>query len=116
MLGVSVEASGDVEFEIRDLLVYPNPFDPDVEPAHLTYELTFPPDRVELSLYTVAGHKIRTFDDQGADIGFNFATRWDGTDDVGDRVAAGVYILSVEAEASGHKVKDFTKVVLIRSD
>lgn len=115
-VGVSVEASGDVEFEIRDLLVYPNPFDPDVEAAHLTYELTFPPERVELSLYTVAGHKIRTFDDQAADIGFNFATRWDGTDDVGDRVAAGVYILAVEAEASGHKVKDFTKVVLIRSD
>lgn len=114
--GVSVEGTGDVEYEIRELLVYPNPFDPDVEPATLTYELTFPPERVELSLYTVAGHKIRTFDDPAADIGFNFATRWDGTDDVGDRVAAGVYILAVEAEALGHKVKDFTKVVLIRSD
>jgi hypothetical protein len=114
--GVSVDASGDVEYEIRDLLVYPNPFDPDVEPATLTYELTFPPERVQLSLYTVAGNRIRTFTDAGADIGFNFGTRWDGTDDVGDRVAAGVYILAVEAEAAGHKVKDFTKVVLIRSD
>ena len=115
-VGVSVEGTGDVEYEIRELLVYPNPFDPDVEPATLTYELTFPPERVELALYTVAGHRIRTFDDPAADIGFNFATRWDGTDDVGDRVAAGIYILAVEAEGLGHKVKDFTKVVLIRSD
>jgi hypothetical protein len=96
--------------------VYPNPFDPDREAANLTYELTFPPEHVQLSLYTVAGNKIRTLADPAADIGFNFAARWDGTDDVGDRVAAGVYILAVEAEAAGHKVKDFTKVVLIRSD
>jgi hypothetical protein len=116
IVNVAVESSGDVEYEIRDLLVYPNPFDPDAETAHLTYELTFPPDRVLLSVFTVAGNRIRTFDDTQADIGFNFATRWDGTDDVGDRVAAGVYILAVEAEAAGRKVKDFTKIVLIRSD
>jgi hypothetical protein len=116
MVRVAVESSGDVEYAIRDLLVYPNPFDPDNEAAHLTYELTFPPDRVQLSVFTVAGNRIRTFDDSQADIGFNFATLWDGTDDVGDRVAAGVYILAVEAEAAGRKVKDFTKIVLIRSD
>jgi hypothetical protein len=71
---------------------------------------------VDLSLYTVAGNRIRTFRDHQAKVGFNYDTHWDGRDDVGDPVAAGVYILAVEAEAAGHRVKDFTKIVLIRSD
>ena len=116
MLDVSVDASGDQEYEIRDLLAYPNPFDPDVQATTLTYELTFPPDRVTLSLFTVAGNRIRIFEDTQADIGYNYGTRWDGTDDVGDRVAAGIYILAIEAESAGNRVKDFTKIVLIRSD
>jgi hypothetical protein len=115
MIDVSVEATGDARYEIKDLLVYPNPFDPSQSQAQLTYELTFPPERVQISLFTVAGHRIRTFDPP-ARIGFNYETRWDGRDDVGDDVAAGIYILAVEAFAAGRAVKDFTKIVVVRSN
>lgn len=113
---VTVNAVGKIPYEIEDLLVYPNPFNPVQDVAQLTYELTFPPDRVDLSIYTLAGHKIRSWIDEGAGIGFNFDVSWDGRDDVGDLVATGVYVLAVEAQAAGHNVKDFTKIVLIRSE
>jgi hypothetical protein len=111
-----VNAVGKIPYEIEDLLVYPNPFNPVQDVAQLTYGLTFPPDRVDLSIYTLAGSKIRSWVDEGAGIGFNFDLSWDGRDDVGDPVATGVYVLAVEAQAAGHNVKDFTKIVLIRSE
>jgi hypothetical protein len=114
---VAVTATGATDFEVRDFLVYPNPFRPERDgTTRLTYDLTFPPDRVELSVLTVAGNKIRTLREAAPSAGFNYGTAWDGRDDVGDPVAAGVYLVALEARGLGRSVKEFTKIVVVRSE
>ena len=66
--------------------------------------------RVTLSLFTVAGNRIRSFEDRGADIGYNYGTSWDGTDGDGRTVAAGVYVL--ETIALGER--SMSKMALIK--
>jgi len=115
-LAVPVTAVGETDYAVKNLLIYPNPFDPSGSAAHLTYDLTFAPKRVELSIFTVSGKRIRALPDPGAAPGFNYSATWDGRDDVGDPVATGIYIVAVEAEASGRTVREFAKIVLVRSD
>jgi hypothetical protein len=115
-LDVSVEVLNQTDYKIKDFLVYPNPFNPAAQPARLTYELPFAPDRVEFSVFTVAGKRVRTIADPMPSVGYNYSASWDGRDDVGDPVAAGVYLLAIEVQGAGQKTKEFTKIVVIRSD
>ena len=55
---------------------------------------------MEISIYTVAGRLIRKIQDYSAvSVGFQ-AIRWDGTDEVQDRIANGVYIYRLRAKSS----------------
>ena len=71
---------------------YPNPFNPTTT---ISYDL---PEQaqVTLSIYDLLGKKIKTLVNQSQDTG-NKIVMWDGTDEVGRQVSAGVYLYHIQA-------------------
>ena len=66
---------------------YPNPF---VEQT--TLEFSMPEQKfVELDVYNVLGQRVRTLLAEEKEVGFHRVV-WDGTNDVGDPVASGIYM------------------------
>jgi hypothetical protein len=71
---------------------YPNPFNPSTA---ITYDL---PKRaqVTLGIYDLLGKQIKTLVNQSQDAGVK-TVRWDGTDNLGRQVSAGVYLYQIQA-------------------
>ena len=71
---------------------YPNPFNPSTT---ISYDL---PKRsqVTLGIYDLLGKQIKTLVNQSQDAGNKIAI-WDGTDDLGKQVSAGVYLYQIQA-------------------
>ncbi|NNF07436.1 MAG: hypothetical protein HKN21_11795 [Candidatus Eisenbacteria bacterium] len=90
---------------------YPNP-SATTEGA-LFFELSDRPEKCMVKIYTVRGRKVRE-DQLFCNPGTN-AYRWDLTDQVGDRVANGIYLLVLDIEAEGSaKVRHMEKVAVTR--
>ncbi|MBQ41336.1 MAG: hypothetical protein CME15_02640, partial [Gemmatimonadetes bacterium] len=66
---------------------YPNPFNPTTA---IPYTLATP-GRLELAIFDVLGRRLRTLA-RGAEPAGERSRVWDGLDDAGRRVAAGVYL------------------------
>ena len=89
--------SSSEELAIERVYNYPNPMS---ESTDFTFYLTHPAEVVEISIYTVAGRLIRKIQDYSAvSVGFQ-SIRWDGTDEVRDKIANGVYIYRLRAKSS----------------
>ena len=89
--------SSSEDLAIERVYNYPNPMS---ESTDFTFYLTHPAEVVEISIYTVAGRLIRKIQDYSAvSVGFQ-SIRWDGTDEVRDRIANGVYIYRLRAKSS----------------
>ncbi len=71
---------------------YPNPFNPTTT---ISYDL---PKRsqVTLGIYDLLGKQIKTLVNQSQDVGNKIAV-WDGTDNLGRQVSAGVYLYQIQA-------------------
>ena len=71
---------------------YPNPFNPTTT---ISYDL---PERaqVTLDIYDILGKQIKTLVNQSQDAGNKIAV-WDGTDNLGRQVSAGVYLYQIQA-------------------
>ncbi len=85
----------DLPFRVIELLNYPNPFSNETTFYYATNGVT---ERAILKVFTVSGQLIRTIDNV-----IDGQTVWDGTDEVGDKVANGVYITKLTAE--GHIIE-----------
>ena len=71
---------------------YPNPFNPST-----TISFTLPESgHAKLTVYNLAGQKVRTLADESMAAG-NHTVVWDGRDDTGNAVAAGVYLTRLNA-------------------
>jgi hypothetical protein len=71
---------------------YPNPFNPETE---ISYAL--PTDcHVKLSIYNIAGRKVKTLIDQRQTAGYK-TVYWNGKDDKGKEIATGVYFYRIQA-------------------
>ncbi len=84
---------------------YPNPFNP---VTTFRYDLPVTSD-VTLTIYDILGRNVRTLVQGIEEPGYK-SEMWDGTDNLGEQVSAGVYLLRIEAG-------DFTqtrKMVLLR--
>ncbi|MFQ6674028.1 MAG: T9SS type A sorting domain-containing protein [Fidelibacterota bacterium] len=84
---------------------YPNPFNP---ARTISYELPAR-SRVIITIYDILGREIRTLVDNLQDPGQK-SVIWDGTNDPGEQVSAGVYLYQIQAG-------DFTqtrKMVLLK--
>jgi len=71
---------------------YPNPFNPTTT---ISYDL---PERAQVTfgLYDILGKQIKTLVNQSQDAGKRIAV-WDGTDNLGRQVSAGVYLYQIQA-------------------
>jgi hypothetical protein len=103
-----VKVSAD--FELLEVLNYPNPFDRETE---FTFTLTQPADEIRLKIYTVAGRLIQTIESFAANAGFN-RLRWDGRDADGDEIANGIYLYKVIARQGEKQVERIEKLAVAR--
>ena len=84
---------------------YPNPFNPQTTiPYHLPHG-----SRVKLSVYNMAGQRVRLLVDEAKPAGYHEIT-WDGRDQAGHLVGSGVYLYRLEA---GSYVKTL-RLVLVK--
>ena len=72
---------------------YPNPFNPTTTISYNLKENS----KVEITIFSLLGQKIRTLVDGWESAGFR-TVRWDGRDDSGSLVASGVYIYRLKAD------------------
>jgi hypothetical protein len=84
---------------------YPNPFN-STTTIHYQLGLT---GSAKLAIYDVQGRCVKTLIDGTVSAGVH-STNWDGCDDGGTPVAAGIYFTLLEAE----KMKDTKKAILMR--
>jgi parallel beta-helix repeat protein len=75
---------------------YPNPFNSPT--TFIRYRLHHP-SRVELSIHTILGQKVRTLVEQDQRAG-EFVLRWDGRDDRGVALSNGVYFFRLQTDHS----------------
>lgn len=68
------------------------------------------PGRVTVKVFNTAGERVRTPFDADVAEGLWFQAQWNGENDLGERVAAGVYIVSVR----GAGIRSLRKVVLLK--
>jgi len=79
-----------VEFALSDN--YPNPFNPDTE---FNYQLPENSD-VQITVYSLLGRKIRDIVMENQKAGY-YTARWNGTNQAGQQVASGIYLLVMQA-------------------
>ena len=81
------------EFKILNPFNYPNPFSDD---TYFTFTLPNIPEELKISIYTIAGRKIREIikPTVALNIGFNKIS-WDGKDQDGDIIANGTYLYKI---------------------
>ena len=98
----TIARTGGIHTGINDGLVlpdgfdleqnYPNPFNPS---TRISYDL---PEQAQITLgiYDLLGKRIKTLVNQSQDAGKRIAV-WDGTDNLGRQVSAGVYLYRIQA-------------------
>jgi hypothetical protein len=81
---------------------YPNPFNPSTE---VQYQIANA-GLVEINIYNVLGQKVRSLVNQELKAGA-YTARWDGTDDRGNTVAAGTYVIRMQSGSynGNHKIQ-----------
>ncbi|TET69016.1 MAG: type IX secretion system sortase PorU [Candidatus Zixiibacteriota bacterium] len=107
------------EFRLEEVMNYPNPFKTSTV---FQYRLnSYEVDRVSLEIFTLAGRRIRSFQNLPTSFGYNFR-EWNGSDQEGDQIANGVYMYKITVEVnqssgggSGKKiVEQFQKAVKMK--
>ncbi|UCG91252.1 MAG: S8 family peptidase, partial [candidate division WOR-3 bacterium] len=93
LIGVEEDQEFVTSRDLRSLFVAPNPFKNVVR-----IDFTIPiAQNVKLIVYDVCGRKVRTLID-GVQKQGNFSIIWEGTDDHGKDVSAGIYFCRIESE------------------
>jgi hypothetical protein len=84
---------------------YPNPFNPIT-----TIKFALPePSSVRLEIYNLLGQRVTTLIDKELPAG-DYSAVWEGTDDIGQPVASGMYLYKIEAG----KYKASKKMMLLK--
>jgi hypothetical protein len=95
---------------VKEFSTYPNPFDSRKKSATITFVLN-QPAQIEFRIYDLMGGKVKQWQVEGQ-LGPNNLT-WDGTDDHGNKVAAGMYILYYNMQGDGVTEKKRWKIGVI---
>jgi len=94
-LGQSAGINDDVNLNPYSYALYenfPNPFNPETQ---IRFELAATQD-VKLAIYDILGRRVRFLTNQSFGPGFH-VVNWDGMNDMGERVASGVYVYRIKA-------------------
>lgn len=104
----------DGTFRLRNVVNWPNPF-----PRTTTFTFILsgerPPLEGEISIYTVAGRRIKSIPLRAGqlNIGFN-KIDWDGLDADGDRLANGTYLYRLKVSDGENVTETIEKLVVLR--
>ena len=109
IIGVSETTSPKSTSTATNLVLTPNPFHGKLV-INYALEAKQSGSEVGLRIYNVSGRLVKSFDLPSAYSLVSSAVTWDGADDHGRQVPAGVYF--VRLEAGGEKIKD--KAILLR--
>ncbi len=107
--GPGTGADGRPAFANRLSHARPNPFNP---VTTLEYSIAAP-GRVTVRVYDLAGREVRTLVDRDVEAGEHKVV-WDGTTDVGQRAASGVYFLKMETAGHTDAFRASRKLVLLK--
>jgi len=91
---INFEVVSKDELRLERVMNYPNPFDRNTD---FTFYLSTDAD-ITIKIFTVSGRLIRILEDFIGKSGFNMID-WDGTDEMGDRIATGVYLYKIIASS-----------------
>jgi hypothetical protein len=91
-LTVEAAIAEETEFRVLELLNYPNPFDRETV---FYFRTNGVPNEAKIEIFTVGGKLIKSLHNAG-----DGRTVWDGTDDLGQRVANGVYLARLAVSGS----------------
>lgn len=83
---------------------YPNPFNPETEIGYQLPEAS----HVTLTIYNLMGQKIRMLVNTTMSSGYHYV-KWDGTNDLGRKVASGIYLYRMHAG----RFTDVKKMVML---
>lgn len=86
---------------------------PAMGPATISFSLPIDSKEANLAIYDLAGRRIRTLADGPLTAG-EHTRSWDGLDDRGNRLDAGVYFYRLEVEQGGQTVSAARRLVRIR--
>jgi len=76
------------------LTINPNPFK---QITDIRYEITDPGyQKLTLNIYDITGRSVREFFEEFSVVGHQLSVRWDGTDNEGKRLPAGVYLAELK--------------------
>ncbi len=96
-LGTEVDESAGGPESFALLPNYPNPLSPAIGAAATQIVFSLPQrEKVQLEIFNVLGQRVRELLNGPREQG-QHAIAWDGTNDAGHRVAAGVYVLRLRA-------------------
>ncbi len=112
LVPVGVEDGGDEWTSMSVLKLYqnsPNPFNP-VTTISFNIPAAGGEKPVVLSVYDVAGRRVRTLVDEAMS-GGRYGAAWDGRDDAGAQVSSGVYFYRIEVDGMTSAAK---KMVLLK--
>ena len=70
---------------------YPNPFNPATTIAYQNAKSEF----VNISIFDLAGNRVKKILNQHVNSGLGFAT-WDGKNEIGQNVSGGIYLYSID--------------------
>ena len=87
--------------------VYPNPFNP---ATTIRFDMQKQAN-LNISIYNIQGQRIKTLVNEEYPAGSNFTVRWNGTDQYGQAVSAGVYLYKMTTSTGFQKIR---KMVLVR--
>jgi hypothetical protein len=91
---IETNSGNDVPTTFRLLGNYPNPFNPETT---IAFEMPAPAN-ISLRIYNLRGQQIRNLFEGKIDAGRHQLV-WDGTNDLGDKVASGIYLYVLKAGA-----------------
>jgi hypothetical protein len=103
------------DLKITRLYNYPNPF---YKNTKFMFEHNMPNEllTISLSIYSVSGRIVKTMSTSSNDAGTRFeGLEWDGRDQLGDKLAKGVYVYKLAVKsASGKKDSQYQKLFIIQ--
>ena len=108
VISTQVEETEEIEnFGYLNISVSPNPF------THFTdirYQITDNSPEYRLEIYDIIGRLVTNLSEQTSVIGHQLSVMWDGTDDKGSELPAGVYFVKVNTSEEQHTIP----VLLVR--
>lgn len=102
-----IEELAETVYEVIELSAKPNPFRYSTD---IRYHISDTREKYELKVYDITGRVVTDLSEQASINGYQLSAKWDGTDNQGNPLPAGVYFIHIQSSRGEQSVP----VVLLR--